>query len=62
MRSCAHITNIIVREGLTEKSEVKDSISQIRDVVKYVTRQQFKTCGGHVDNTLDIVTHIVLFE
>lgn len=47
MRCCAHIINLIVRDGL---SEIKESISRIRDVVKYVRsspqrERKFKTCA-----------------
>ena len=46
MRYCAHIINLIVRDGL---SEIKESIFRIRDVVKYVRsspqrEQRFKAC------------------
>ncbi|KAF7130655.1 hypothetical protein RHSIM_Rhsim10G0136400 [Rhododendron simsii] len=46
MRYCAHIINLIVRDGL---GEIKQSISRIRDVVKYVRsspqrEERFKTC------------------
>ncbi|KAG5553647.1 hypothetical protein RHGRI_011517 [Rhododendron griersonianum] len=46
IRCCAHIINLIVKDGL---GEIKDSIVRIRDAVKYVRsspqrEQRFKAC------------------
>ncbi|CAL5429095.1 unnamed protein product [Camellia sinensis] len=46
MRCCAHIINLIVKDGL---NEIKGSVTRIRDAVKYVRsspqrEQRFKSC------------------
>ena len=52
VRCCAHILNLIVKDGM---SEVQTSINAIRGVVRYVRSsptkaKQFKTCGTRKNN------------